>query len=74
MTNETDTTNTAPDDVDELIKAAQLRLAAVDDDIWTQRERREAANIRIKELRVEQARLERIVRATQPRTKKAAGK
>ncbi len=65
MTNE-DT----PDDIYALIAAARARLVTVDLEIGNERIGRQAANDAIKELLVERHRLERIVRASQPRTKK----
>ncbi len=72
MTNEQDTTDTPTVSVDTLIRAATERLVAIDEDIAMHREDRTNADTSIRQLRLEQSRLERIVRATRPRKTKAA--
>lgn len=58
--------------VDALIGAAQARLTTVDNEISGERQQRKWSNQHIKELLAEKARLDRIVRASQPRKPKAA--
>ncbi len=67
-----DTTDTSTVSVDTLIRAATERLVAIDDELDRYRTQRGDLNILIKKHLEEQARLVRIVRASQPRIKKTA--
>ncbi len=72
MSDTPNTTDTPePVNVDQFVAWAQQRLVTtIDDEIAKLRDYRANANIRIKELLAEKARLERIVRASQPRKRK----
>ncbi len=74
MTNQPDDLEPDPPDdgYDHLLDAVATRLQDVDVELEEFREYRRLANEEIQALFAEKARLERIVRASQPRTKKAA--